>query len=220
MYDDLTLKQKAELIKLGVSNGIYSLKDIKDIYNKFEDGGYKSNRDKALKRTNNVASNYQDSVDRTISRPMLAIRQGLRYLKDCVWDKIPAGISNCTLSATSWVDPNRPYMRAASIVEKQNNDFNKIDEKDAIPGDLLITRNPNTGSYHTMMITGFDQNNKPIVTYSTGGNNNSFLRTKSLQQYHLDDNDQNGNHTQEFYYRPNYKDEVTLPEITIIANKK
>ncbi len=39
MYDNLTLKEKAELIRLGVSNGIYSLKDIKNIYNDFANGG-------------------------------------------------------------------------------------------------------------------------------------------------------------------------------------
>lgn len=39
MWKDLSLKDKAELIKLAVNNGITDLSTIRDTYNKFEEGG-------------------------------------------------------------------------------------------------------------------------------------------------------------------------------------
>lgn len=44
MWKDLSLRDKAEIIKIGVQSGIYNLSDIQDAYNKFEDGGYKTKR--------------------------------------------------------------------------------------------------------------------------------------------------------------------------------
>jgi hypothetical protein len=35
----------------------------------------------------------------------------------------------------------------------------------------LITRNPETGGFHTMIIEGFDENGQPILRYSSGGHN-------------------------------------------------
>lgn len=39
MWNNLSLKEKAELIKLAVTNGITDLSTIRDTYNKFEEGG-------------------------------------------------------------------------------------------------------------------------------------------------------------------------------------
>lgn len=41
MWKDLTMSEKAALIKLGVNNGIINLRDIRDSYNQYKDGGYK-----------------------------------------------------------------------------------------------------------------------------------------------------------------------------------
>lgn len=41
MWKDLTMSERATLIKLGVDNGITNLKDIRDSYNQYKDGGYK-----------------------------------------------------------------------------------------------------------------------------------------------------------------------------------
>lgn len=41
MWKDLTMSERAALIKLGVDNGIINLKDIRDSYNQYKDGGYK-----------------------------------------------------------------------------------------------------------------------------------------------------------------------------------
>lgn len=47
-------------------------------------------------------------------------------------------------------------MRAHSIVTDPSLGYTKINAEDAIPGDVLITRNPKNGSYHTMLIEGFN----------------------------------------------------------------
>lgn len=41
MWNKLSMKDRAEYIKLGVANGITSLDEIKDVYNKYADGGLK-----------------------------------------------------------------------------------------------------------------------------------------------------------------------------------
>lgn len=39
MWNDLSMRQKSDLISLGVKNGITDLTTIKDIYNKYAEGG-------------------------------------------------------------------------------------------------------------------------------------------------------------------------------------
>lgn len=39
MWKDLTMSERAALIKLGVDNGVTNLKDIRDTYNKYAEGG-------------------------------------------------------------------------------------------------------------------------------------------------------------------------------------
>lgn len=41
MWNDLSMRQKSDLISLGVKNGITDLTTIKDIYNKYAEGGPK-----------------------------------------------------------------------------------------------------------------------------------------------------------------------------------
>lgn len=41
MWKDLTMSERAALIKLGVANGITNLDDIRDSYNQYKNGGYK-----------------------------------------------------------------------------------------------------------------------------------------------------------------------------------
>ena len=41
MWKDLSMLERAALIKLGVDNGVYDIDEIKDSYNQYKDGGYK-----------------------------------------------------------------------------------------------------------------------------------------------------------------------------------
>ena len=40
MWNDLSMKDKAAFIKVGVKNGLYSIDNIKAVYNKFSEGGF------------------------------------------------------------------------------------------------------------------------------------------------------------------------------------
>jgi hypothetical protein len=80
-------------------------------------------------------------------------------------------------------------MSAATIFNNPETGYVKIDSKDAIPGNLLITKNPETGGYHTMMIEGFTNSGEPILRYSNGDHTADALRTNiSLSEYHSRDN--------------------------------
>ncbi len=213
-WKDLSMKDRASYIKLGIDTGITDLDTIKEVYNKYEDGG--GLRDKALNRANYVASNYDKAQDFDMNPFVYTIR---KFLKDH-FDK--GGLSNCTLSATQWVDPNNSYMSAKNIEGHSNTGYKEISKDAAVPGDLLISKNPNRGSYHTMMITGFDKNQNPILSYSRGGHDtkNNLVTGRGLLDYHAADNSQGGYHTEDHYFRYNYPDETTLPEVVITAPRK
>ena len=262
MYDNLTLKEKAELIRLGVSNGIYSLKDIKNAYNDFANGGsihikpenkgkftalkertghstswfikngtpaqkkmavFANNARKwkhdeggdvitgqsVLDRANQVYSNYEDAKDFDLSPLNYKIRK-------C----IGRGLSNCTLTATQWIDPTNPIKSAKSIINDESLGYSQIKPEEAKIGDLMITMNPLRGTFHTMLIEGFDETGQPILRYSNGGHDQSSLRTGiTTEEYHKRDNKQGGKHTYEMFYRYNRPINV-LPEITVMPNKK
>lgn len=40
MWNDLSMKDKAAFIKVGVKNGLYSIDNIKAVYNKFSEGRF------------------------------------------------------------------------------------------------------------------------------------------------------------------------------------
>lgn len=262
MYDNLTLKEKAELIRLGVSNGIYSLKDIKNVYNDFANGGSihikPENRGKftalkertghstswfikngtpaqkkmavfannarkwkhdeggdvitgqsVLDRANQVYSNYEDAKDFDLSPLNYKIRK-----------HIGRGLSNCTLTATQWIDPTNPIKSAKSIINDESLGYSQIKPEEAKIGDLMITMNPLRGTFHTMLIEGFDETGQPILRYSNGGHDQSSLRTGiTTKEYHERDNKQGGKHTYEMFYRYNRPINV-LPEIIVTPNKK
>lgn len=62
----------------------------------------------ALERQRRVYSNYDEALDNPLNPVQKVIYNGLRYLKDNVYEGIPSGVSNCTLTATQWVNPASP----------------------------------------------------------------------------------------------------------------
>lgn len=121
-------------------------------------------REQVINRADSVASNYDDAKDFTLNPFVYALR---KFAKDTI-DR--GGISNCTLSATGWIDPNNQYMSAKNLFNNPYSGYVEIDKESALPGDLLITKNPTKGSYHTMLIEGFD-GSEPVLRYSRGGHN-------------------------------------------------
>lgn len=185
--------------------------------NKFEHGGPENiSREATLSRANSVKTNYDEAKDFNMNPLVYAAR---KFAYDRDWK---SGLSNCTLTATQWVNPNNFYKSASSIYGKPESGYTEINAEDALPGDLLISRNPEHGSYHTMLIEGFDNNNQPLLRYSRGGadNKENLVVGRTLKDYHTADNSQGGNHTEDHYYRPNgYKDNW-LPEVLITAKRK
>lgn len=186
---------------------------------KYEEGGEVGDntdyRQQIINRADYVASNYNDAKDFDLNPLVYTFR---KFAKDN-FDR--GGISNCTLSATGWIDPNDQYMSAKNIFNNPSSGYTKIDAGYALPGDLLIAKNPEKNSYHTMLIEGFN-GNEPILRYSRGGHDTkeNLVTGRLLSEYHELDNKQGGNHTEDHYFRYNIPNEYWLPELIVTPNKR
>ena len=181
---------------------------------RFSKGG--NTRNKAIKRANYVASNYNDAKDFDMN-PLLYIAR--KTAKDLTGK---GGLSNCTLSATQWINPSNPYMSAKNIFNNPDSGYTEIDAENAIPGDLLISKDPEQDTYHTMLIEGFDKNNQPLLRYSKGGHNTkeNLVIGRTLKDYHIIDKAQGNNHIEDHYFRYNYPDEHWLPEVIVTSKRR
>lgn len=189
------------------------INDYKKIYG-YADGGEVDQRQLILNRANKVFTNYSDAKDFTLDPLNYAVRKIAKTLTG------RGGISNCTLSATGWVDPNNQYMSARNIFDNPDSGYIEIDKAYALPGDLLISKNPTKDSYHTMLIEGFNSND-PLLRYSRGGHDTekNLVTGRSLAEYRRLDNEQGGNHTEDHYFRYRLPNEYWLPEIVVTPKK-
>ncbi len=177
----------------------------------------------ALKRATRPYSNYSEALDAPFSKMREVLVNGARHIKDNYMESLPTGASNCTLSATQWINPANPINRASSIVNDPSKyNYERIDSADAIPGDLLIAKVPNKDSYHSMMITGFvDRNGKehfrgktytvrkgePLLTYSRGGNSLDNIQSNVPLSVYTENSD---GHTENMFFRNIKPDSFTI----------
>lgn len=239
-WEELPLASRAQYMRLAVQNGYRDIRSIREAYNIYAKGGTKGDpedeynkwleneinrrrfdnggntRNKSIKRANYVASNYDDAIDFDMNPIIYMARKTAKNLID------RGGLSNCTLSATQWIDPSNPYMSARNIFNNPNSGYTEINADEALPGDLLITKNPKHNTYHTMLIEGFDKNNQPLLRYSKGGHNTekNLVTNRTLKDYHIMDKTQGGNHTEDHYFRYNYPDEHWLPELIVTPKRE
>lgn len=180
------------------------------------------------------ASNYENAIDLDVSKNRSLFTKIIDTGKGNLGFKIlPTFLSNCTLTATQWVNPKYPIARAQTIIDNGNKfGYYEIPEKYTIPGDLLIFSNKKNNIHHTTLISGFtNQNQKqefngheyflpkehPLLRYSAGyGHYNSFRNGIGANTYI----NNSGGKTQMRYYR-HFKPGVYkfLPEIIVTPNE-
>ncbi len=201
-----------------------------------------------------TASNYSDAVDIDVSRARdIATRLADAYTYElnthpilghltvppiataAYWllgkgDKVPTKLSNCTLTATQWVNPDIPISRADTIINDGNKyGYVEVPEEQLMAGDLIIATNPSNNAHHTMMVSGFTNNQQnhtfqgkdyvlppdhPIVRYSNGSTHPSgYRRSVGLMEY-IDNS--HGKTDLKYYrhFKPGEKWKL-LPEITV-----
>lgn len=206
---------------------------------------YLSPKQKAiLKRSQSseTASNYSDAVDQntwigTIDNVRLGgagntAVQAADYVSNFLFGnkKIPTAQSNCTLTATQWVNPNVPISRAETIInDGAKYGYAKIPEAHILSGDLAIATNPSNNAHHTMLVHGFTKGQQnhtfqgknyilppdhPLVRYSNGTTHPSgYRKSVGLMEY-IDNSDGKTNVRYFRHYDPG-TNEVLLPEIVV-----
>ena len=182
----------------------------------------------AHSRANKVYNNYYKAKDVDVGLPQSDGYNKLRWLKENVADFIPTFSSNCVLTTTQWVDPFNPLIRSSSIWNTPAKyGYAQITSDIAIPGNLVIARNPNNETYHTMMVSGFTDKDfqfnfngkiypikkgEVLVDYSKGGDKPSNLRKNIPLSVYIANSD---GKTDIRYYRYNYPNSILLDEVTV-----
>lgn len=206
---------------------------------------YLSPKQKAILRrssTGQTASNYSNAVDQNtwigtmnkagLGRTGDAIVQAADYASNFIFGqkKIPTAQSNCTLTATQWVNPNIPISRAETIIKDGNKyGYVEIPEAHVLPGDLAIATNPSNNAHHTMLVHGFTKGQQkhtfqgkdyilpaghPLVRYSNGTTHPSgYRRSVGLMEY-VDNSDGKTDIRYYRHYNPG-TNQVLLPEIVV-----
>lgn len=177
--------------------------------------------------SNKVYSNYSEAVDSQTLLPDFIIK-GIDWLNAKTGWSIPTGASNCTLTATQWIDPNTPISKAQTILNDSSKyGYKEIPPEHLLPGDLVIATNPNNNTHHSMVISDFNKRKRihnflgkdyiipfdhPLVNYSNGSTDESGYRNNiGLMEYV----DNSYGKTQLRYFRKNKDNETLLPELIV-----
>ena len=212
-------------------------------------GDYLTSKQKQILKRSSVketASNYSTAVDQNswigdIKKVGLrnfgdVVVKNADYISNFLFGKktIPTMQSNCTLTATQWVNPNNPISRAETIIKEGNKyGYIEIPESHLRVGDLVIATNPNNNAHHTMLVSGFTNSQQkhnfcnkeyllpkghPLVRYSTGTTHPSGYRKDIGLLEYTDNSDGKTNLKYYRHYNPNQK-EVLLPTVIVTPKK-
>lgn len=189
------------------------------------DGNISKLRDNITK----VADNYTYLLNNNKDVPKFA---KLLYMLNNN-EKIPTGMSNCTLTATQWINPKEPLMRAQTIIDNgEDYGYIEIPEEHVIPGDLVIASSKDN-THHTMLVYDFTKKpeqriflgkqynlpfDHPLVRYSSGTTHPSGYR-KSIGLLEYIDNSNGKNDVKYFRHYDPGEFEILLPEIIVTPDK-
>lgn len=216
MYKDLSLKEKSELFKLMVSNGITDINEIERIYNsyqgrgkinKFEEGGLNITLPEVVVSPRNSYYNYtgEETNVPTWEEFAIAKQEEARdnaYLKmlDQKVPLIPRVPSQdpwskfINRSMKYWLNSSdEDVMKVVGVEERPHTcaytATGQYDKCNQVSGNITFknnprkygfkeTNNPRVGDliqfsyndipYHMGMVTGFDANGDPVISYSNG----------------------------------------------------
>ena len=184
----------------------------------------------SVDRATGVHSNYMDAIEarQPFSKLNTLWRLPFQWYKDNFDNEASSGLSNCTLTATQWVDPANPIRTAASIISNPSQyGYAEIDSADARKGDLLIATTNGNGPYHTMLIDSIAEgpgqyvlNNKTynyepntmLLSYSRGNGTPDNLRKHVPLNAYMENSD--GKDGKKFYRYIKYPDffsNIVLP---------
>lgn len=191
-----------------------------------------------FQKSGKIYSNYSDAKDRQTLFPDFIIK-GIDWINHKTGWNIPKGASNCTLTATQWIDPRFPLLNSRTIIDNGEDwGYNEVSEDEAIAGDLVIARNLKEDANHTMLLSeqvktpyshefyGKQYNMNPgdwIVEYSNGSTDPSSYRKVGLKEY-IDNSSEkeDSKKTDLKYYRyvsPEQGLETILPEVIVTPDK-
>lgn len=215
----LTEKQKRILKRSSVPKTASNYSDAVDAnYNKIGDI--------FTKIADDLTSTYGDNIKSVMTNPIVSTL--------LLWKgKIPTAKSNCTLTATQWVNPDAPISRAQTIIDEGHKyGYHEIPKEYALPGDLIIATNPKTNAHHTMLLQEYSDKDydssfmgknyrikkgDPLVRYSNGSTNDSGYRNSiALQQYI----DNSHGKTNIRYFTHLYPNEHWPPEVIVYGENK
>lgn len=216
MYKDLSLKEKSELFKLMVGNGITDINEIERIYNsyqgrgkinKFEEGGLNITLPEVVVSPRNSYYNYtgEETNVPTWEEFAIAKQEEARdnaYLKmlDQKVPLIPRVPSQdpwskfINKSMKYWLNSSdENVMKVVGVEERPHTcaytATGQYDKCNQVSGNITFknnprkygfkeTNNPRVGDliqfsyndipYHMGMVTGFDANGEPVISYSNG----------------------------------------------------
>ena len=198
MWNDLSMADRAKYIQLAVQNGITNIDNIRGIYNKYAEGGYKGDKNHPIQLEEVIVTPQSSALNRSreATSPNIDFshaqdmtrtqRFGANWLAGVPF--IGVDPHTCLNTVTGFYDPENTVASNPNIVANpEDYGYRKIEQKDAIPGDLIILSNGEGHPKHAVMFDsvaeGYGVHNgfnyapgDTLVNYSNGGRDTNDYR--------------------------------------------
>ena len=197
-WDNLSMADRAKYIKLAVENGVTELAEIRNIYNSYAEGGYLGDekhpvtlpevvvtpQSSALARSREAE---RPNADFSFAQDMTNMqRYGASYL---TWvPLIGPDPHTCLNTVTGFYDPeNTVAAHVHMVATPEEYGYKQINQKDAVPGDIIILSNKDNHPTHAVMFDSVSEGKgthrgypveagDTLVNYSNGGRGSNDYR--------------------------------------------